>query len=120
MASSFWKKFNSVLAKVLLVGTEGAALAEPVIDVTAPGISGVYNIAANAALQAEQAGEAAASGPVSDEAKTAAVAAAVAPVLASATQQAGLTPHTQDQVNAYASTVVAGLAALNTAPPAAS
>lgn len=107
-----WQRLETVLLDIFRIGTEAAEVAEPIVVATKPGIANVYNIAVTAAVAAEAAGENAAATQVTNEDKTAAVAAAVTPVLAQATQNAGLTPHTQDQIAAYSQSVVDGLNAL--------
>jgi len=111
-----WQKIETVLADIFKVGTAVATIAEPVVVATNPGIGNLYAISVNAASQAEQQGESAATTQSSDAGKIAAIATAVTPILAQATQQAGLSSHTQDQINAYALSVVSGLNALT--PPA--
>jgi hypothetical protein len=113
-----WKKIETVLARILNVSTEVAAVAQPLVDIANPGIGSLYNLSVAAAEKAEAAAAEAAEAQPTDAAKVAAVAAAVTPVLAQATAQAGLATHTQDQVNAYAQSVVTGLTALSTTPAA--
>ena len=116
MTTSIWSKIETELAKIFNVSVEVAEVAQPVVDLTAPGISGLYNLAVSAAQQADTDAHAAAATAATTAQKTAAVAAAVAPVLATATAAAGVGAHTQTQINTYASTVVAGLEALAPTP----
>lgn len=113
-----WKNIETVLATVLNVSTDIAAVAEPIVDIANPGIGALYNLSVAAAQKAQAAAARAAGAQATDAAQLAAVAAAVTPVLAQATAQAGLTPHTQAQINAYAQSVVIGLNALSTTPAA--
>lgn len=113
-----WGKIDTVLADIFKVGVTAAEVAEPIVAATNTGISGVYSLSVNAAMQAEEAAEEAASTQTTDAAKVAAIAAAVTPVLAQATTAAGVNPHTADQINAYGQSVVNGLTILSAIDPA--
>ena len=113
MANNFGQKFENVLANILKVTTEVAAIAAPVIDTVFPGIAGLYNMSVTAALEAEQAAQTASAGAATQADKLAAIVAAVTPYLMQAAAQAGLTPPTQAQILAYAESVLAGLEALS-------
>jgi hypothetical protein len=113
-----WGKIESVLADIFKFGTAAAAVAEPIVNATNPGISGVYDISVNAAMTAEEAAEEAATKETTDAAKVAAIADAVTPVLAQATTAAGVSPHTADQIAAYSKSVVTGLHILSAIDPA--
>jgi len=113
-----WGKIESVLADIFKIGTEVAAVAEPILDVANPGIGAVYNLSVNAAMQAEEAADEAASKETTDASKVAAIAEAVTPVLAQATTAAGVSPHTADQIASYSKSVVTGLRILSAIDPA--
>lgn len=108
-----WGKVEAILADVLKFGTELAAIAAPVVDVTNPGISGLYNLSVNAAMQAEEAGCQAASTQTTNAAKLAAITAAVTPYLLAAARQAGVNAPTTAKIAAYAQSVLNGLEILS-------
>lgn len=108
-----WSKLESILARILRVTTEVAAIAEPIVVVFNPGIAAIYNLSVNAALQAENAAEEAASKETTHTAKLAAVCEAVTPYLAQAAEQARVSAPTQATITAYAQSVLAGLEALS-------
>lgn len=108
-----WKKIESVLADIFKVGTEIAAVAEPIVDVAAPGIGALYNLSVNAAMQAEEAADEAAAKETTNAAKLVAITAAVQPYLIAAAQQAGVSSPTTAQINAYAQSVLDGLEILS-------
>jgi hypothetical protein len=108
-----WGKIESVLADIFKFGTEAAAVAEPIVNATNPGISGVYDLSVNAAIQAEEAAEEAAVKETTNAAKLAAITAAVQPYLIAAAQQAGVSSPTTAQINAYAQSVLDGLEILS-------
>jgi hypothetical protein len=104
-----WSKIESALATVFNIALDIATIAEPVINVTNPGIASLYNLSVNAAMQAEQAGQAAASTQTTNAAKLAAIVQAVTPYLNQAAAAAGLSAPTQEKIEAYAQTVLDGL-----------
>jgi Na+-transporting methylmalonyl-CoA/oxaloacetate decarboxylase gamma subunit len=108
-----WRKIESVLADIFKIGTEAAAVAEPIVDVANPGIGAVYNLSVNAAMQAEEAADEAAAKETTDAAKLVAITAAVQPYLIAAAQQAGVSSPTTAQINAYAQSVLDGLEILS-------
>ena len=108
-----WRKIESVLADIFKIGTEAAAVAEPIVDVANPGIGAVYNLSVNAAMQAEEAADEAAAKETTDTAKLIAITAAVQPYLIAAAQQAGVSSPTTAQINAYAQSVLDGLEILS-------
>ena len=76
-----WGKIESVFADIFKIGTEVAAVAEPIVDVANPGIGAVYNLSVNAAMQAEEAADEAAAKETTDAAKLVAITAAVQALL---------------------------------------
>jgi Na+-transporting methylmalonyl-CoA/oxaloacetate decarboxylase gamma subunit len=108
-----WGKIESVLADIFKIGTEVAAVAQPIVDVANPGIGAVYNLSVNAAMQAEEAADEAAAKETTDTAKLIAITAAVQPYLIAAAQQAGVSSPTTAQINAYAQSVLDGLEILS-------
>ena len=113
-----WGKIESVLADIFKIGTKAAAVAEPIVDSTNPGIGAVYNLAVTAAMQAEEAADEAAAKETTDAAKLVAITAAVQPYLIAAAQQAGVSSPTTAQINAYAQSVLDGLEILSASPDA--
>ena len=101
------------LCRHLQIGTEVAAVAEPIVDVANPGIGALYNLSVNAATQAEEAADEAAAKETTDAAKLVAITAAVQPYLIAAAQQAGVSSPTTAQINAYAQSVLDGLEILS-------
>ena len=61
MKKSFWQKLDSVLIDIFKASIDIAGAAEPIIDIEFPGISDMYNLSVAAAIQAENAAQAAAS-----------------------------------------------------------
>src|ERR1017187_2049468 len=110
-----WGKIEAVLASIFKIGTVAAVVAEPIIDVANPGIGDVYNLSVNAAMQAENDAEEAASKETTNTAKLVAITAAVQPVLIQAAQAAGVPSPTTTHINTYAQSVLDGLEILNVA-----
>jgi hypothetical protein len=108
-----WGKIESVLADIFKIGTEVAAVAEPIVDIANPGIAAMYNLSVNAAMQADEAADEAAAKETTNAAKLAAITAAVQPYLIAAAQQAGISSPTTAQINAYAQSVLDGLEILS-------
>ena len=108
-----WGKIESVFADIFKIGTEAAAVAEPIVDVANPGIGALYNLSVNASMQAEEAADEAAAKETTDAAKLVAITAAVQPYLIAAAQQAGVSSPTTAQINAYAQSVLDGLEILS-------
>src|SRR5208282_1221981 len=108
-----WSKIESIFADIFKIGTEIAAVAAPIVDIAAPGIGAVYNLSVNAAMQAEEAADEAASKETTNAAKLVAITAAVQPYLIAAAQQAGVSSPTTAQINAYAQSVLDGLEILS-------
>ena len=108
-----WDKIESVLADIFKIGTEAAAVAEPIVVATNPGIGAMYNLSVNAAMQAEEAADEAAAKETTNAAKLVAITAAVQPYLIAAAQQAGVSSPATAQINAYAQSVLDGLEILS-------
>ena len=108
-----WGKIESILADIFKIGTAAAAIAEPIVVATNPGIAAVYNLSVNAAMQAEAAADEAAAQETTNAAKLLAITAAVQPYLIAAAQQAGVSSPTTAQINAYAQSVLDGLEILS-------
>lgn len=108
-----WSKIESVLADIFKVGTKIAAVAEPIVVASNPGIGAVYTLSVNTALQIEKDAEAAASQESTHAAKLAAIATAVTPHLTQSAAQAGVSAPTEEKIGAYAQTVVDGLNVLS-------
>jgi hypothetical protein len=113
MPTGIWQKIENILADVFQITVEVAAVAAPIVNVTAPGIATLYNLSVTAAMQAEQAATAAAATQTTEAAKLAAIVSAVTPFLNQAATAAGVSAPTLAQIQAYAQAVLNSLAVLS-------
>jgi hypothetical protein len=110
-----WGKIESTFADIFKFGITAAVIAEPIVVKANPGISAVYDLSVNAAIQADSAADEAASTAATNIGKVAAITAAIQPILIQAAQAAGVASPTTTHINTYAQSVIDGLNVLNIA-----
>lgn len=111
---SFFKTLGVDLLKVVSIGDDVAAAAEPVIDLMFPAEATLYNGAVAEVGKLIASGQSAAAGVTGAIPTSEAIIAAVGPQLEAYAESIGASAPTQAQINAYTQALLAGLQVLQT------